>query len=164
MASDKDSQNEQSAGHDGVALEWTCHPVRRKPLVSVAVTVFILVVSAIVFYSTDSRLFTILALLVMSASLAKFYFPTTYRLTDDKIMVKTTTQTLYKDWSQYRSCYPDKNGILLSPFAAPSRLENFRGLYLMFAGNKNEVTAFVRERLAAGHDSEAGASKSESAR
>jgi hypothetical protein len=57
-------------------------------------------------------------------------------------------QTLNKDWSQFRSCYPDKNGILLSPFAHPSRLENFRGLYLMFEGNRDAVTACVKGRLA----------------
>jgi hypothetical protein len=57
------------------------------------------------------------------------------------------TQTLHKDWSIYRSCYPDKNGILLSPFVRPSRLENFRGIYLMFADNGEEVTRFVKAHI-----------------
>lgn len=129
------------------ALEWTCHPVKRRPLVSVLVTLFILVVVAIVFYTTASRAFGVLAAVVMLASLAKFYFPTTYRLTHDRITIKTTTQTLRKDWSIYRSCYPDKNGILLSPFVRPSRLENFRGIYLMFNNNRDEVTSFVKAHI-----------------
>lgn len=129
------------------ALEWTCHPVKRKPLVSALVTLFIFVVVALVFYTTSSRAFGVLAAVVMLASLAKFYFPTTYRLTNDRITIKTTTQTLRKDWSIYRSCYPDKNGILLSPFVRPSRLENFRGIYLMFANNRDEVTEFVKAHI-----------------
>jgi hypothetical protein len=84
---------------------------------------------------------------VRVASLAKFYFPTRYRLDDTGIMVKTMTQTLKKEWTLYRSCYPDKNGILLSPFAEPSRLENFRGLYLMFDNNRDDVTAFCRSHI-----------------
>ena len=129
------------------ALEWTCHPVKRKPLVSALVTLFIFVVVALVYYTTASRAFGVLAAVVMLASLAKFYFPTTYRLTYERITIKTTTQTLRKDWSIYRSCYPDKNGILLSPFVRPSRLENFRGIYLMFANNRDEVTEFVKAHI-----------------
>ncbi len=129
------------------ALEWTCHPVKRKPLVSALVTLFIFVVVAIVYYTTASRAFGVLAAVIMLASLAKFYFPTSYRLTREKITIKTTTQTLRKDWSTYRSCYPDKNGILLSPFVHTSRLENFRGIYLMFNNNRDEVTNFVKANI-----------------
>ncbi|MEA3296701.1 MAG: hypothetical protein U9R56_02420 [candidate division Zixibacteria bacterium] len=140
----KPSQNEYLPDIESRVLEWTCHPMRRRPLVSVLTTIFIVVVGIVVFYSTNSRAFAVLALVVMCLSLAKFYFPTSYRLTKDKLIVKTTTQTLARKWSQYRSCYPDKNGILLSPFPVPSRLENFRGLYLMFSDNRDEVTAFVK--------------------
>lgn len=136
------------------ALEWTCHPVKRKPLLSALVTVFIFMVVLVVYYSTESKAFGVLAAVVMIASLAKFYFPTTYRLTHEKIIIKTTTQTLRKDWSIYRSCYPDKHGILLSPFVRPSRLENFRGVYLMFSNNHDEVTSFVKTHIDKRADSE----------
>ena len=43
--------------------------------------------------------------------------------------------------------YVDKSGVLLSPFIRPSRLENFRGLYVRFAGNKDEVMRIVSERI-----------------
>jgi hypothetical protein len=84
---------------------------------------------------------------VLFASLAKFYLPTKYRLSDKRIMVKSTTQTVYKNWSQYRSFYPDRNGVLLSPFVRPSRLENFRGLYLIFENNKKDVIRFVENHI-----------------
>ncbi|MEK7775510.1 MAG: hypothetical protein AAB305_06460 [Candidatus Zixiibacteriota bacterium] len=129
-------------------IEWTCHPAKRLPWVTAVVSIFAVSAVVAVFYTTDSRLFAVLAMLIMWGSLAKFYFPTTYRLSESRITVKTMTQTLNKDWSQYRSCYPDKNGILLSPFAHPSRLENFRGLYLMFEGNRDAVTACIKGRLA----------------
>jgi hypothetical protein len=128
-------------------LSWSTHPLRRRPAVATAVTVFIMLVGMLVFYATDSHLFGVLALVVLFASLSRFYLPTSYRLTDRRLVIKTTTQTISKNWSTYRSCYPDKNGILLSPFPQPSRLENFRGVFLMFAGNGAEVTRVVRERL-----------------
>ncbi len=128
-------------------LEWTAHPVKRKPLVSVAVTLFVCLVVVAVFYATESRGFAVLAAVVLLLSLARFYFPTSYRLTEEKVMIKYTSQSVARPWSQFRSCYPDKNGILLSPFLEPSRLENFRGLYLMFANNADEVTAFVKSHI-----------------
>lgn len=140
--SDSEMDNDKSI------LQWRCHPVRRRPRVSVAVSVFIVLVGIMVYYATDhSQIFTTLALVVMFASLIKFYFPTSYKLTDKKVIIKTTTQTITKDWSIYRSFYPDKNGVLLSPFTRHTRLENFRGLYIMFSGNRDEVVEFVKDRI-----------------
>lgn len=132
---------------EGEVLAWTTHPLRRKPVAAAAVTVFILVVGFLVFATTESRTFGTLALVVLFASLAKFYLPTRYRLSDKHLMVKTTTQTIHKNWSQYRSFYPDRNGVLLSPFVRPSRLENFRGVYLIFENNKDEVIRFVERHI-----------------
>ncbi|MBU0984334.1 MAG: hypothetical protein KKA42_10725 [candidate division Zixibacteria bacterium] len=132
---------------EGEILAWTIHPVKKRPLVSVAVTVFIGLIGVLVYLATDSRAFCVLAIVIMLATLAKFYFPTKYQLSDRRIMVKTTTQTVYRDWKQFRSVYPDKNGVLLSPFVGASRLENFRGQYLIFGDNRDEVIAFVKARV-----------------
>lgn len=139
----------RSQKHNGHELRWRCHPMKRRPWVTIAVTAFVGLVAVLVYYATEhSQAFATLALVVMFASLAKFYFPTKYKLTDKHVIVKTTTQTLTKEWAQYRSCHTDKNGILLSPFTRPTRLENFRGLYLMFANNRDVVIAFVKAHLA----------------
>lgn len=132
----------------GEVLEWVSHPVKRRPWVSVGVTVFIVACGAITYASTNSTWFAGLALAILIGSLAKFYFPTRYRLSSRGVTIKTTTQTLTKEWKVYRSCYPDRNGILLSPFEEPSRLENFRGLYLIFNNNADDVTSFVRRHIA----------------
>lgn len=140
-------------------LAWTTHPLKRKPLAAVLVTVFILVAGFLVLVSTDSKAFGTLALVVLFASLAKFYFPTKYRLSDQRVTIKSTTQTIHKNWSQFRSFYPDKNGVLLSPFVQPSRLENFRGVYLMFENNKDEVLRFVTDHIGRTDDKPDNAAK-----
>ena len=136
---------------EGPVLEWTVHPMTRRPWITVGVTLFIMVIGMLVFSATESKTFSVFALVVLYASLGKYYFPTSYRLTNDKIMVKTISQKLFKDWSAYRSFYRDKNGLLLSPFAEPSRLENFRGLYIMCRDNRDEVVEFVKARIEAAH-------------
>ncbi|UCC44186.1 MAG: hypothetical protein JSU65_13910 [Candidatus Zixiibacteriota bacterium] len=141
------TETDDSAVDEGEVLEWTTHPVKKRPVVALLVSLFIALVVVVVYYSTGTLLFALLGLVVLVASVARFYFPTTYRLSDCGVAVKTVTQTIKKDWLVYRSCYPDKNGILLSPFVQPSRLENFRGIYLIFEDNRDEVVEFVRKRI-----------------
>jgi len=140
--------------YDGPVLEWVCHPAKRNRMVTTAVTVFIAVIIFVVYFLTYSVFFTILGFVIMTASLAAFYFPTSYRLTENEIIIKTTMQKLHKKWSQYRSFYPDKNGILLSPFVRPSRLENFRGTYIRFWDNREEVISFVKTMIEKNRESE----------
>ena len=62
-------------------------------------------------------------------------------------MVKSLFTRQEKGWKNYKSFYVDKNGILLSPFKKPSRLENFRGVYIRFHKNKEDVINFVRDMM-----------------
>jgi hypothetical protein len=133
----------------GEKLEWVCHPFKRSPWKSVGVSAIVLFFGILVWLGTESRMFTSLSMVILFLSLSKFYLPTRYKLTEKKIYVMTTTHTLVKEWTMFRSIYPDKNGVLLSTFAGPSRLENFRGLYLLFENNGDEVVAYVRKRMPA---------------
>lgn len=148
-----DKPNESQAAltpeaDEGEILEWTCHKAKRNPLLTAGVSALILTFSVVVFYATEkSAVFAGLALVILFLSLSRFYLPIRYRLSDRRIMIKSLTQTLYKEWSVFRTCYPDKNGILLSPFVQPSRLENFRGVYLLFNDNAQTVTEFVKARI-----------------
>jgi len=129
------------------SLEWTCHPAKKNKSTTILVTFFLILLVVLVYYTTYSPWFAILAFIILYGSLSPFYFPTRYKLSADDIQVKTTFQTLHKKWSQYRSYYPDKNGVLLSPFLRPTRLENFRGLYIRFWNNKDEVVAYVKAQI-----------------
>ncbi|MFQ5498574.1 MAG: hypothetical protein ACE5FH_02775 [Candidatus Zixiibacteriota bacterium] len=139
--------HEQAADNVGMQLRWTSHPMKRRPLATLLLSLFILLVSFFIYLATESSWFSLLGLVVLYVSTARFYWPTHYHLTDRDVTVKTSMQTVTKEWSAYRSCYPDKNGILLSPFMKPSRLENFRGIFLMFENNKDEVVTFVRQQI-----------------
>jgi len=147
MSSVPENNIVETTDESGTGLEWTTHPMKKRPWVTVLVTVFILVIGAMVFSTTESKGFAVLALVVLFMSLAKFYLPTKYKLTEKYIIVKTTTQTIKKEWSMFRSFYPDKNGLLLSPFVRPTRMENFRGMYLIFNENKDQVIAFAKDHI-----------------
>jgi hypothetical protein len=129
-------------------LEYVCHPAKRNMTVTLLTTVLLIVCVILVWLISYSIILTGLAVLILFGSLAGFYFPTRYVFYDDHFLVISKVQTQRKEWSQYRSFYPDKNGVLLSPFTRPTRLENFRGIYIKFAGNRDKVLEIVRDRIA----------------
>ncbi|MCH7947480.1 MAG: hypothetical protein IIC66_06740, partial [candidate division Zixibacteria bacterium] len=82
------------------AFNWSCHPLKKRPLVSVAVTLFVIFAVTYVYYSFDSVGFALLTFIVFSLSLARYYFPTHYRLSEKGVTIKTPTQTISKAWSE----------------------------------------------------------------
>jgi ABC-type multidrug transport system fused ATPase/permease subunit len=127
------------------SLTWTAHPAKIRKTATVLVIIFLLAVFILVFEITHSMLMVILAILLFTMSLSTYFFPTRHEITLDKVKIRYLFTTVEKDLSNYRSYYADRNGVLLSPFASPSRLENFRGLYLRYHQNKETVDAFVKK-------------------
>lgn len=148
-----DHPDTQAAGPAGPAGSagpvWVSHPFRQSARRATIASLTVLGSGVVTYLIMSSPGFGLLATIVMFFSLSKFFFPARYSLDDSGVTVKTTTQTFTRPWNQFRSYYVDANGILLSPFAVPSRLENFRGLYITFSGNKDEVVEFVKARVKA---------------
>jgi len=131
-------------------LRWSSHPFKRNIKISLLVTGFLILCWVFVYMSTQSILFLVISVIILLGSLSSFFLPTEYELSNDKIKVRFFLSEKERDWTSYHSFYPDKNGVLLSPFDKPSRLENFRGLYLRFEKNKDEVVDFVESRIKKG--------------
>jgi len=138
---DPETLPEESAGE---VLVYRCHPARRSPVRTAMVLVFLGVLSIFVNWYTDSPGFAVILSVVMFFSLSAYFFPAWYTLSEKGIKVKTLITTFDRAWDLYRSHWPDKNGVLLSPFPYKSRLENFRGLYVRYEGNGPEVLSFVK--------------------
>jgi hypothetical protein len=126
-------------------LTWRCHPARRQPVKAAVVLAFHVLVCALLAAYTASWPFALILTLVLLLSLSAFFFPTVYRLSREGVRVKTLVTSFERPWSTYRSHWPDRNGVLLSPFPRRSRLENFRGLFVRYDGNGDVVLAFVRQ-------------------
>lgn len=130
--------------------EWVFHPAKANRTVTVLVTLFLFLLLVVVDWLAQSRLFTIIAAFLLLGSLRSFYFPTTYRLYADRIQVAYTLSSLTKEWKLYRSVYPERNGVFLSPFARPTRIENFRGLFLKYGdGERDRILEIVKAKVAA---------------
>jgi hypothetical protein len=129
-------------------LLWVTHPAKARPKTTVLVAAFLLLLLVLVYSWTASVILVVISALVLWGSLSQYFLPTTFEFTDTKVRVKYSVNKVEKEWAQYRSYYPDKNGVLLSPFAGPSRLENFRGLYVRYNANRDQVMQVVKEKIA----------------
>ncbi len=135
------------AQHENILLRWESQPAKTRPRTAIAVALFLLLLVVIVYLLTYSPLFTVAGALILWGSLSQFFLKTTFEFGDKTIRVKYLINKVEKDWSQYRTYYEDKNGVLLSPFVRTSRLENFRGIYIRFAGNRDEVMRIVKTKI-----------------
>jgi hypothetical protein len=135
-----------------LSLRWSSHPLKKNVWVSILVIVFLFAIWLAVYLTTGNPLLLALSVAIMLGSLSSFFLPTRYELDDDKVKIIYLISMRERKWGTFRSYYVDKNGILLSPFERPSRLENFRGLYIRFNHNKDQVVDFVKSKIAKKHD------------
>lgn len=119
----------------------------RSPVRAVLAVVFIAMMAWFIQSLMGTAYFTVIAVLLVWGQVAGFFLPTRFTLTDEKVVVRGLVARREKDWSDFRSYYVDREGLLLSPFLERSRLERFRGVSLQFHGNRDEVVAFVERVL-----------------
>jgi len=128
-------------------LEWQVHPFgesRPKAILSILAP---LAISALVYLWSASWLWTVLGFLLLASAEFPFFLRSTYRFDPTGATLLRAGTKLYRSWGQVKSYYPDKNGVLLSPFARPHWLENFRGLYLQFGRHRREVLDYLESKL-----------------
>jgi hypothetical protein len=132
---------------DAPLLVWRSHPAAERPLVTALVAAIIaLTVVGVWLFLLNVWMTAILGFLFVG-SLGSFFLPTTFRLTESGVQIEGTVTTRRRPWSSFRSYYTERWGVLLSPYPAPRRMENFRGVFLRFSGNRDAVLAVVGERV-----------------
>ncbi|MBI5867537.1 MAG: hypothetical protein HZB43_04485 [candidate division Zixibacteria bacterium] len=119
-----------------------------------------IVVAALVVFPVGLTLlygpfFGLLAVIILGGSMAPYFLPTDYTFYAGGVESRFIGVNRRFTWEQFRSFYRDRNGVLLSPFPQPSRLENFRGIYLRFGTSAEEVMRIVAERVKRPADSPA---------
>ena len=130
-------------------LAWRSHPVvddfpRSLFLVAVAAAVCVGVG-----LSFGGAGYGLLAAALLFGSLARYFLPASYELDAVGVTVRFLGRTRRVHWSEVRRVAVFRQGVHLSPFERPSALDPFRGTFLRFAGNADEVVIFVERQMAA---------------
>ncbi len=127
-------------------MKWTVHPAKRdltKTIISgVFVAAFIVVVA--VFYGV---FWSVFGLVVLFVSLHSYFFPTSYEVDDQEVVIKNIFMTQRRRLNEFRKVYVGRNGTLLSPFRRKTFLNQFRGVFLLLPEQREEILEYLRARI-----------------
>ena len=137
----------QAASHAAPeSLRWRSHPVADefpRSLLNVGVLLGASVAVAVAFGGAG---YGLVAAGLLGLSLARYFLPTDFELDGEGATVRLLGHARRVPWDAVRRVLVHREGVFLSPFARRSRLDSFRGTFLRFAGNADEVTRFVRRQ------------------
>ena len=130
------------------SLHWKSHPARERPVATIFIAIFILIIFYLVYEISREPLMVVMAVFIFLIALTTYFFPTTYVVDERKVSIKYLFTLKERNLSAFRSVFPGRRGVLLSPYLGPTRLENFRGFYLRYnKNNKEEVDRKLAELI-----------------
>ncbi|MEO0205115.1 MAG: hypothetical protein ABIL22_00375 [candidate division WOR-3 bacterium] len=127
-------------------MKWQIHPAKRNTTKTILSTLFILVFITMITILYNFY-WALLALVFLVASLHSYYFPTTYEINEEEIIIKTIFSTHKRKLNEFKKLYIGKNGVLLSPFRHKTFLNNFRGIFLLLPEERNNIIDFLKGKF-----------------
>ena len=129
-------------------LSWTVHPLVENWRKSILLGSFLTLLLLGIYWGFQSIYIALLSAVFLLGSLYKYFLPFHHQCEADTLIITSCCYRLERPWSTFRSFYVDANGVLLSPFAHPTRLENFRGVYVRFGRySSEEVVNFITSKI-----------------
>jgi hypothetical protein len=128
-------------------LEWVLHPVLHQHRKTALLAAVVALAALAIYFNTRSVTWGAVGALILLLGVHDYLLPTRFRLTVEGVEVRFFFFSRRRTWAQLKSFYADHNGVLLSPFARPSRLDTFRGIYVRFADNRERIMAYVKSRM-----------------
>ena len=120
---------------DSARCSWVCHPLVEEPWPkSAALAAAILAFSGLAWFALEGLLYGAIALAVLAGSMSRFLLPTSYEVGAAGIAVSHLFRRRLRPWGEVRRVEVRRDGLFLSPFHRPSRLDSFRGLFLPASG------------------------------
>jgi hypothetical protein len=137
-------------------LTWSVHLARRRPGQAAVVVAVIGAAALAAVYGFQSLPLGLLAAVLLTASVSDYLFPLRFMLDAQAAESRGPVHRRRMLWTQVRRVSRDDSGVRLSPFPRPSRLDGFRGIYLWFDDNADQVMAHIahhgRPEAAGGDD------------
>ena len=130
-------------------LSWRVHLAKEQPHRAMIATGIILFTAGMIGAITHNLFGPLFAAIFLFGSLNDFFLPMRYELNERGVEAKGFCSHTMLEWNRVKRFYMTADGVKVSPLAAPSRLEAYRGVFLRCTGATRErVITIVEERLA----------------
>jgi len=90
----------------------------------------------------------LVASVALFVALHTYFLPITYTLSRRGVEVDKRIFSYTYEWSRFRRWVRTSGGIVLSPFAQRTFLDNFRGVHLLLPADPSSVVAYLEARFA----------------
>ena len=129
-------------------LSWRVHPLVENRRKSLLLGLFLALLLFFIYVGFQSIYVAVLSAIFLIGSLYKYFLPFHHHFEADRLVITSCCYKMERPWETFHSFYVDANGVLLSPFAHPTRLENFRGVYVRFGKHSpEEVVNFITSKI-----------------
>jgi len=129
-----------------VLLDWKVHLAKEDSAFrSVTAGATVVMAVAVIQIYGGSILLTIPLAVFLFVSVADYFLPIRFRITNRGAWRIGTMGTKFLEWDKVKRVYLDEKGVKLSVFDKQTRLEAFRGLFLYFGKYKDKVVEAVRK-------------------
>lgn len=128
-------------------LEWTVNLGNTRPERRYIVVFFAVFMLATGFFFFRSILLGVIGFVVVFAATIELFVSVRFRIDGQGAQSKTGIATTRIEWSEVNRTWEDSSGVYLSPLARASRLDNFRGVHLRFASNREAVLVKISDHL-----------------
>ncbi len=130
-------------------LRWSVHPLLEEPPAKTGLLILvILALSVLIAIEFGVPAYGFLSTALLTASMSRYFLPTRYALLERHILIAHLGARRTIPWNRIRRHTVVPDGVLLSPFARPNRLDPFRGCFLRVRDNREKIIEYVQTRLA----------------
>ena len=146
MASTQDQSKTNDSG--GQVLSWRVWLPRRRPLLSVTVAVFVVVLTTAVAVIYGGPFYPLLTAVMLTAAVSAHYAPVRFTLDREGITVASLWGARKKLWSNLKTYWPNgEDEVAISSNERRSLLSSASDLYLYLDGNTAEVLGYLSRHL-----------------
>jgi hypothetical protein len=126
-------------------LEWEVHLARKYPWKTIISLIIIAYVGLLGYYIV-STICGIAAALIIGLYISDFLLPVKYKITSEKATSKSILFSHEVEWTKVVRCTKDRMGVKLSSVKKGSVLESFRGVYLRYNENNEDVDRIIDQK------------------
>jgi len=132
---------------DKPELTWSVWPAEQKPHLAAAVAALILGVSWYGYVGFGHVIYSIIALVALTASLANFFFPSAYTLDANGVHLKGFLSSKHRAWEDLACYLVGDDFIAISTTEEPTHRSISHGFILRLRYNNDEVLSVLSRYL-----------------
>lgn len=139
--------DEAAAPEDDVELRWAKSLWSREPWKRYVVLGCAVLAAIAGYLMMGHPLHAVIGLVAVLGVTAEFWLPLRFKMDGKGASVRCGFSVTAIEWPSVKRAIRGEEGIKLSPLERSGRTSPFRGVFLRFEGNEDEVRAFVEAHL-----------------